>query len=92
MKRSLLVIVSLFYVTATIAQVKISGLVRDTKGEKLIGVNIAIKGSYDGATTNQEGKYSFETTAQDTVVVTATYLGFASQEKKIYIGQNRPNS
>ena len=88
MKRSLLVIVSLFYMTATIAQVKISGLVRDTKGEKLIGVNIAIKGSYDGATTNQEGKYSFETTAQDTVLVTATYLGFASQEKKIYIGKN----
>lgn len=67
------------------AQTRISGTVRDNKGATLIGVNIAIKNSYDGATTTANGTYSFETDAKDTILLTATYLGFLPFEKKVYL-------
>ncbi len=65
------------------AQTTISGKVTDTKGELLIGVNITLKGSYDGATSNAKGEYSFETSKKDSVTISATYTGFAAQEKRI---------
>lgn len=71
------------------AQTIISGKVTDTKGEPLIGVNISIVGSYDGATSNLKGEYSFETLMKDSATISATYTGFVSQEKKTNIlGQN----
>jgi hypothetical protein len=71
--------------TTTFSQIKISGVVKDTKGEALIGVNIAVKGSYDGATSNAKGEYNFETDAKDSLVLSATYIGFLPQEKVIKI-------
>lgn len=67
------------------AQTRISGTVRDNKGATLIGVNIAIKNSYDGATSTANGTYSFETDAKDTILLTATYLGFLPFEKKVFL-------
>lgn len=67
------------------AQTTISGKVTDTKGELLIGVNITLKGSYDGATSNVKGEYSFETSKKDSVTISATYTGFAAQEKRISV-------
>ncbi|MFZ4753265.1 MAG: TonB-dependent receptor [Chitinophagaceae bacterium] len=69
------------------SQTKISGTVKDNKGQTLIGVNIAIKNSYDGATSNSNGFYEFETIEKDTVTLTATYMGFVPLEKKIVLNQ-----
>ncbi|MBL7766658.1 MAG: TonB-dependent receptor [Chitinophagaceae bacterium] len=85
MKRILYLLI--FLATGSQAQTTISGKVTDTKGEALIGVNMAIKNSYDGATTNAQGEYSFETSEKDSVILTATYIGFVSQEKKILLNQ-----
>jgi hypothetical protein len=71
--------------TQAMSQIKISGVVKDTKGEALIGVNISVKGSYDGATTNAKGEYNFETDAKDSLILSATYIGFLPQEKGIKI-------
>jgi len=80
----LLVIIPIF----SLAQTRISGTVKDTKGEKLAGVNIAVKGAYDGATTNAQGEYSFDTFEKDSILLSATYLGFLPQEKKIRLDKN----
>ena len=65
------------------AQTKISGKVTDTKGETLIGVNISLVGTYDGATSKATGDYSFTTDSKDSVSIKATYTGYASQEKRV---------
>jgi hypothetical protein len=83
-----LIIFLLFISTQTFSQIKISGVVKDTKGESLIGVNISVKGSYEGATTNAKGEYNFETDAKDSIILNATYIGFLPQEKVIKITGN----
>ncbi|HAD34972.1 MAG TPA: hypothetical protein DCF44_10865 [Chitinophagaceae bacterium] len=57
------------------------------ESQTLIGVNIAIKNSYDGSTSNSNGFYEFETFQQDTHTLTATYMGFVPLEKKIVLNQ-----
>ena len=42
------------------SQVKISGRVVDSKGTPLIGANVYIDGTYDGAITDDNGDFSFE--------------------------------
>ena len=85
------IIFLLFISTQTFSQIKISGVVKDNKGESLIGVNISVKGSYDGATTNAKGEYNFETDAKDSIILNATYIGFLPQEKVIKITSNSIN-
>ncbi len=85
------IIFLLFISTQTFSQIKISGIVKDNKGESLIGVNISVKGSYDGATTNAKGEYNFETDGKDSIILNATYIGFLPQEKVIKITGNSIN-
>jgi CarboxypepD_reg-like domain/TonB-dependent Receptor Plug Domain len=61
------------------AQRTITGKVTDRKGEALVGANIAIKGSYDGATTDSLGLFSFKTRKKDTVSIVAAYLGYDTE-------------
>ena len=43
------------------AQVKISGKITDNHNKPLPGISISIKDSYDGATSDSLGNYSFTT-------------------------------
>ncbi|MBK8146018.1 MAG: carboxypeptidase-like regulatory domain-containing protein [Bacteroidetes bacterium] len=81
MKRIVYLLILLVSVNSVMAQTTIKGKVTDTKGEALIGVNIAVKNSYDGATTNVKGEFTFETNEKDLVIITATYIGYVPQEK-----------
>ena len=90
MKSTLIAVLILSTIFAN-AQTTISGTVKDTKGEKLPGVNISIKNSYDGATSNINGQYTFETLEKDSVIITATYIGFLPLEKKIVLNQKQIN-
>lgn len=65
------------------AQHKVSGKVTDSKKHPLPGVNIAIKGSYDGATTAADGSFSFTTTATGDHLLSATLTGYQVLELQI---------
>lgn len=56
----------------------ITGTVKDTKNEPLIGVSIKIKGATGGAVTNFDGKFTLEAAATDVLVV--SYVGMDTQE------------
>ncbi len=60
----------------TNAQHTISGTIKEKTGEPLLGVNVYLKGTYDGATTDIEGKFSFETNETDSLVLVASFIGF----------------
>ncbi len=72
----------LFLSTSLIAQTKVTGTVTGQSGEALIGANVFIKDTYDGASTDVNGKYSFETTALGEVIIIATYIGYEETTQK----------
>lgn len=55
-----------------------SGKVVDEKGEVLSGVNIVIKGSKKGTTTDRAGKFSIEATKGNTLVI--SYISYQNRE------------
>jgi len=79
-----LLLIALFPLTiTTLAQQKIEGKVVDQKGRALAGVSIAIKDSYDGATSDSLGNFSFNSTEKGKVLVEATYTGYSSYNKMV---------
>jgi outer membrane cobalamin receptor len=66
MKNQLLTISIFFYSFFALAQATISGTVSDTKGTPIEGANIYLEGTYDGASSDAEGKFNFETSETGT--------------------------
>ncbi|MBK7853565.1 MAG: carboxypeptidase-like regulatory domain-containing protein [Bacteroidetes bacterium] len=72
------------------AQTKLSGNVKDIKGIAIPGVNVFIKGSYDGTSTDASGNYSFTTTENEEQILSVSFIGFEPQDKKIIlVGQDQ---
>lgn len=71
--------------TCGMGQIKISGRVTINKKNPLAGVSVSIKDSYDGATTDSLGNYSFTATEKGAQILTATASGYKSYEEKINI-------
>lgn len=70
------------------SQVKISGVVLDVKLKPLPGVNVYLKDTYDGATTDDLGKFEFETIEVGQQNLVASYLGFENYEKGIELASS----
>ena len=73
-------IILLFVAVGAFGQTIISGKVTETKGDALLGVNVYIKGTYDGATTGVDGDFSFTTYESDSLILVASFVGFHTQE------------
>lgn len=56
----------------------IQGKVSDQKGEALPGVNVVIKGSMRGVSTDSDGKFSINANSGDVIIV--SFIGFTSKE------------
>lgn len=65
------------------AQVKVSGKVTDEKGEAVIGANVVIKDSYDGASAGVDGSFSFTTTENGTRILAITAIGYQPFEQEV---------
>ena len=70
-------------VSTGICQTKISGKIIDGKKNPLQGVSVSIVNSYDGATTDSSGNFSFTTTEKGEQILKATATGYKSFEEKI---------
>src|SRR5690554_1341500 len=80
---SFLLILLLLFTSASQAQFTLSGNVYSQRGEPLPGVNVYVKGAYDGGTTNVNGSFSFHYTQTDSLIVIATSIGFEPKEQLI---------
>ncbi|HRG83441.1 MAG TPA: TonB-dependent receptor, partial [Chitinophagaceae bacterium] len=67
------------------AQVTIKGIIKDNKDKPVPGASIAIKDSYDGATADSSGRYSFKTTEKGKQVLVVSNIGFKTVEQPISI-------
>lgn len=59
----------------------ITGVVKDIKGETIIGANIMIKGTGTGVSTNIDGEFSIEAAAGEELIV--SFIGYLTQTIKI---------
>ncbi|MFK2664090.1 TonB-dependent receptor [Bacteroides fragilis] len=59
----------------------ITGVVKDIKGETIIGANIMIKGTGTGVSTNIDGGFSIEAATGDELIV--SFIGYLTQTIKI---------
>jgi TonB-linked SusC/RagA family outer membrane protein len=68
--------------TAAAQDRRISGVVSDDSGLPIPGVNILVKGTSQGTTTDGEGKYILDVKDEDAVLV-FSFIGFKPQEVAI---------
>ncbi len=66
-------------------QVRISGHITDTKNKHVAGASISIKNSYDGATSDSAGHYSFITSEKGEQILLVSIIGYTPVEQKINI-------
>ncbi len=67
------------------AQVNISGRVTDNRSKPLPGVSVQLKNTYDGATTDSLGNYSFNTAEKGEQELEVTCLGYFAVLQKFTI-------
>ncbi|MDG1276207.1 MAG: TonB-dependent receptor [Algoriphagus sp.] len=79
----ILLIYFILFQTVAFGQTIISGIVLDEKGIALPGVNIFIKGGYDGATSKIDGSYRFETELEGYQILVFQFMGFKSSQISI---------
>lgn len=63
-------------------KITVTGNIKDAKGEELIGVNILIKGTTTGATTDINGLFTLPNIPANAVLV-VSYIGYNTQEVKV---------
>ncbi len=61
------------------SQTTVSGKVLNTKNEPIIGANVYLDGTYDGATTDEEGTFIFSTDIKGTQTLVISYLSFETK-------------
>ena len=74
--RKLLTLVILILGLSAQAQVKITGKITDVKGKGVAGVSITLKDTYDGATTDSEGNFSFSATEKGKQTLETSVIGY----------------
>ncbi|WP_299112707.1 TonB-dependent receptor [uncultured Winogradskyella sp.] len=75
----LITIISLFLINLSYTQTTISGKVVDNKNEPIIGANVYLDGTYDGATTDDTGNFSFTTEESGTQSLIISFLSFETK-------------
>lgn len=56
----------------------VSGTITDTKGIPLTGANVYIDGTYDGASSNEAGRFEFDTSEKGQQTLTISFVSFES--------------
>lgn len=74
--KKILFIIGLLLNVSMMAQSTISGKVTDMKGEAIFGANVYIDGTYDGASTNEKGEFSFTSSEKGTQTLIVSFVSF----------------
>lgn len=83
-----LIFLFFFLVNASLglqAQTTILGKVLDTKGAAIPSANIYIKNSFDGANSQLDGSFTFETSESGLQVLVVSFIGYKTFEKQVEI-------
>ncbi|HPE82898.1 MAG TPA: TonB-dependent receptor [Aequorivita sp.] len=76
MKISVSAFLLFIFPSILLSQNLVSGTVLDNKGIPVLGANVYLEGTYDGSTSEENGKFSFETSETGTQTLTISYVSF----------------
>jgi outer membrane cobalamin receptor len=85
--RAIIVILFFMSITSSFGQSIVNGKIIDEKGQPLVGVNIYIDGTYDGAISDTNGIFQFTTSESGLKTLIATYLSFENYKKTVEVSQ-----
>ncbi|MES2516621.1 MAG: TonB-dependent receptor [Bacteroidota bacterium] len=73
------------------AQTTVKGKVTDKKGETFAGANVQIEGSYDGASADGNGIYTFKTDEKGEKIISVSMIGYKPEKRKVTLksGENQ---
>jgi hypothetical protein len=90
MKATILFILLLVSYTSPAQNTRIKGSVKDENKQPVIGANVFLEGTYDGASTDTTGYFSFTTSKQGTYNIIVKSLGYTSFQQNVELpGGNR---
>lgn len=84
MKTKLLFLISFFLFALSFSQTKITGKVT-FKNKGISQINVTLKDTYDGATTDSDGNFSFETSEKGNHILTFVHPKYNEIQKPILI-------
>lgn len=67
------------------SQKTISGKVTDEKGKAISNANVFIEGTYDGDSSDENGNFSFQTSASGKQILTISFLNFETLQEEIIV-------
>ncbi len=76
MKNQITFIICLLLVSVSSAQLRVNGIVTDKSDTPIFGANVYLEGTYDGSSTDENGKFSFETTETGTQTLVISMLSY----------------
>jgi len=85
--KTIINLIGLFFLIANIAsgQTTIKGKVLDEKGKALPGANVALKGTYEGASADAEGNFQFKTTEKGKQVISCSFIGYEAYNQQVVL-------
>lgn len=82
----LFVLITIASITCN-AQTTITGKIITKKGEPVMFANIAIKGSFDGTSSNLDGEFSFITSKNGEQIIMVSCIGYQAIKKAILLNE-----
>ena len=78
--KNVLLLLILSFTSWSFSQTTINGTVTDTSGAPIMGANVYLEGTYDGATTLNTGAFSFTTEETGTQILIISYLSYETKK------------
>jgi len=78
--------------TLGLSQTTISGNVVDQKNNPVAGVNVFIEGTYDGTSTDEKGKFTFETSEKGNKILIVSFLGYETLKLPVNVENTHFNT
>ena len=79
-----IITLTIFFITTVLfSQNTISGKIVDEKGKPISGANVYIEGTYDGASSDESGDFSFETNTKGSQILVVSFLVFETSKTSI---------
>jgi len=69
-----------FSTLISFAQHTVNGIVTDSNGQPIVGANVYLEGTYDGATTDETGMFSFSTEETGNQKLVISYLSYETKQ------------
>jgi len=88
MKRIGLFIVFQLLAVMVFAQLSLTGVVKDEKGESLVGANIVLGNTFNGTTAGSKGEFKFSNLRKGKYTVVVTFIGYHNFSKDLILNNS----